>query len=86
MPISVKVLWINWDGRRMNISCKFPGNATWKDHESIRGKENVTLITKMYFGLLLHKISAEKVRVDSTDVLEFEWVLKNTDDETLEVR
>ena len=38
MPMSVNVLWIKRDGRRMNMSCKFPGNATWKDHKKCQHK------------------------------------------------
>jgi hypothetical protein len=60
--MSVNVLWIKQEGRRMKMSCRFPGNATCNIVKRVRERENVTFITKTYFGLLLPKIIEEKVK------------------------
>ena len=54
MPMSVNVLWINRDGRRMNMSCRFPGNATWKDHK--RYQASATSIVSSYPRLQMTKL------------------------------
>lgn len=77
--MSVIVLWIKRDGRRMNMSCKFPGNATWKGHENVRA--NITSI-----GLLLPKITNNKVKVDTMDAKEFEYISHFRAKDILEVR
>lgn len=68
--MSVNVLWIKQDGRRMIISFRFPGKATCKDHEKCQGK--VTCI-----GLLLSKITGDTIKVDTRDVKELEHILQD---------